>query len=215
MNLVFPDNEKTFLLPGPAGELEVLTTPQVTLDRVAIICHPHPMHGGTMSNKVVTTLARTFKELGLATVRFNFRGVGKSTGAYDEGKGELDDLLAVIAWVQAACPSAIIWLAGFSFGAVIAAKAATQVSVAQLVCVAPPVMRFDIKNLPPIQCPWVVVQGDQDEVIDAQAVFDWVASVKPAPVLIRMEGAGHFFHGQLLELRKRLFEHLQSFINHD
>jgi alpha/beta superfamily hydrolase len=209
---IFPDNEATFLLPGPAGDLEVLTAQPDTLsdeNTIAIICHPHPMHGGTMQNKVVTTLARTFKDLGLRSVRFNFRGVGKSVGEFDQGEGELKDLFAIVDWVKSLFPGVSITLAGFSFGAYIAIKAATQISVKQLVCVAPPVSRFDIKSLPPMTCPWVVVQGDQDEVIDANAVFEWAETVMPKPELIRMVGAGHFFHGQLLELRRRLEEVLR------
>lgn len=209
----FPDKESNFILAGPAGDLEVLTTsPEGSAEQnlsIAIICHPHPVHGGTMSNKVVTTLARTFQDLGLHTVRFNFRGVGKSHGEFDNGKGELDDLFAVIAWVKAIYPKASLWLAGFSFGAYIAAKAATQMDIAQLVCVAPPVTHFDVKTIPAITCPWIIVQGEQDEVISAEAVFHWAMVANPKPILIRMPDAGHFFHGKLLEMRRRLEEVLK------
>ena len=99
----FPATETTFLLPGPAGDLEIAAAPQDGARATAIICHPHPLHGGTMTNKVVTTIARAFHELGLRTVRFNFRGVGKSAGKYAEGIGESDDLRAVITWVKP-CP---------------------------------------------------------------------------------------------------------------
>lgn len=205
---IFPETETTFLISGPSGDLELLTTPTKThvnpIPAVAIICHPHPLYGGTMHNKVVTTLMRVFADLGLRTVRFNFRGIGKSTGSYAEGLGETEDLFAVMEWVKKTCPTDAIWLAGFSFGAAISARAAAQTSVAQLVSIAPPVPRFSLIGLPPITCPWLVVQGEQDEVIEPEAVFAWIDTLNPKPRLIRMPGASHFFHGQLLELRRLL-----------
>ncbi len=205
----FPQSETIFILPGPAGDLEVLASPDVKgsqTSAIGIICHPHPLHGGTMNNKVVTTLARVFKDLGLRSVRFNFRGVGKSAGKFDQGKGEVNDLLAVVEWVKTIAPEVPIWLGGFSFGAAVSAYAATQIPVARLVSIAPPVPRFDLTGLPPILCPWVVVQGDQDEIVEPEAVFNWIETLNPKPVVIRMEGAGHFFHGRLLELRSKLEE---------
>jgi len=201
----FPQTETTFLLQGPAGNLEVLATPiaenTTQKSAIAIICHPHPLHGGTMTNKVVTTLARAFRDIGLRTVRFNFRGVGKSEGSYAEGIGETDDLLAVVKWVKEVFPDTDIWLAGFSFGSCVAIRAATMIPVAQLVCIAPPVSRFDLAGLPPVTCPWLIIQGDQDEVVVPEEVFAWAENLNPPPTLIRMQGAGHFFHGRLLELR--------------
>ena len=201
---VFPEIETTFLLPGPSGVLEVLVTPVEGSQDVAVICHPHPLFSGTMHNKVVTTLARTFKDVGMSTVRFNFRGVGKSEGVFDKGVGELDDLFAVMEWVKRVCPERVISLAGFSFGSYVAAKGAIKIPVKQLICVAPPVINFAMGNLPAITCPWVVVQGDQDDVVAPEAVFEWVEKSVHKPVLIRLDGAGHFFHGRLLELRERL-----------
>lgn len=204
----FPVTESTFLLSGPAGDLEVTATPAGDKvhqpPTVAIICHPHPLHGGTMNNKVVTTLARTFRELGLATVRFNFRGVGKSAGQFGDGVGEVEDLLAVVDWVKKTCPGYELWLAGFSFGGYIAARVATQIPVTQLVTVAPQVSRFTAGVFPSIQVPWVLVQGEEDEVVSPAEVFAWVETLDPKPILIRMPGAGHFFHGKLLELREGL-----------
>jgi alpha/beta superfamily hydrolase len=204
---LFPQTESTFLLPGLVGDLEVLTTPIENTHAetpVGIICHPHPLHGGTMNNKVVTTLARTFKELGLRTIRFNFRGVGKSAGVFDHGDGETKDLLTIVEWSKQNFPTAPIWLAGFSFGSYVAAKAATQITAEKLVCVAPPVLNFPMQTIPPITCPWVVVQGEEDEVVSPAAVFSWVEEREPKPLLIRIEGAGHFFHGKLIELREKL-----------
>lgn len=201
----FPTTETPFLLPGPAGDLEVVAKPAENSSRkaVAIVCHPHPLFGGTMNNKVVTTLARTFRELGLATVRFNFRGVGKSAGSFSDGIGEVDDLLAVVNWVKQVCPDHELWLAGFSFGGYIAAKVATQIPVAQLVTVAPQASRFTA-DFPPITVPWVLVQGEEDEVVSPQEVYAWIDTLTIKPILIRIPDAGHFFHGKLLELRDEL-----------
>lgn len=200
--------ETEVFINGPAGQLELLAGEPVGEERRAwgIICHPHPLFGGTMHNKVVTTLVRTFQNLGLNTLRFNFRGVGRSEGEYDNGDGELQDLLAVIDWVQRERGNFNIWLAGFSFGAYIALKAATQIPVKKLVTVAPPVQNFPVQNLPPITCPWVLVQGEQDEVVAASEVFAWAESQDPKPIIIRMPEASHFFHGQLSEMRTRLEE---------
>lgn len=197
-----------FLLNGPAGKLEVQLEPveRSTQNAVAIVCHPHPLFGGTMKNKVVSTLVRTFNELGLPAVRFNFRGVGQSEGAFAEGKGEIEDLFAVIDWVNTTYPGKAIWLAGFSFGGFIAATAATRLPVAQLVTVAPQVSRFTAEPFPPITCPWVLVQGEKDEVVSAADVFAWIETLEHKPVVIRMPEAGHFFHGQLVALRERLKE---------
>jgi alpha/beta superfamily hydrolase len=217
----FPIIETNLILPGPAGDLEAIAVPADENNQkliIAIICHPHPLYGGTMNNKVVTTLARTFKDLGLRTVRFNFRGVGKSSGSFGDGIGETEDLLAVIDWVKKTCPEYILWLAGFSFGGFIAARVAARYSnenakdtyVAQLVTVAPQVSRFKDTNLTRITVPWVLVQGEQDEVVSPEETFAWIETINPKPYLIRMPGAGHFFHGQLLVLRQRLIDYFVS-----
>lgn len=210
----FPlSRQQSLLLEGPAGQLEVLTTypesphnPPV----IAVICHPHPLFGGTLTNKVVTTLARSFSTLGFSTVRFNFRGVGKSQGEYDKGIGETEDLLALLQWLKTACPDHAIWLAGFSFGAYVAARGAKKWPVEQLICVAPPIENFPFKSLPPFPCPWLLVQGDQDEVVSADAVFSWAESLDNPPPVIKIKGATHFFHGQLIELREELIAAITS-----
>ncbi len=204
----FPsDRQAKLLLPGPAGQLEVMTTfpetPRTPLT-IAVICHPHPLLGGTLHNKVIYTLARCFNSMGLATVRFNFRGVGQSQGEYDKGHGESDDLLALLAWLKKSCPGSHIWLAGFSFGAYIAARVAKIWPVKQLICVAPPIENFPFKELPPFPCPWLVVQGDEDEVVSPTAVFSWLNSLAQPPEIIKIQGASHFFHGKLIELRDSL-----------
>jgi len=208
----FPVGEAVFQLQGPVGELEVATSSykeDVSPRAITVvICHPHPLFGGTMNNKVVTTLMRAFRDLGLRVVRFNFRGVGKSAGAFAEGVGELDDVLSVVDWVKKVNPQDEIWLAGFSFGAAMSARAATRVAVSQLVSIAPPVPRFGLLNLPPVTCPWLIVQGEDDDVVIPQDVYNWVEGLNPKPQLVRVREAGHFFHGKLLELRQILEENL-------
>lgn len=204
----FPATETTILFQGAAGKIEMLLTPadesRPQRPATAIICHPHPLYGGTMTNKVVTTLARTFREAGLRTVRFNFRGVGKSEGVHDEGHGETDDVLLIIAWIKKLFPHDEIWLAGFSFGGFVAANAASQSSVARLFCVAPWALRFKTAQMKPITCPWVVIQGEKDEVVPPEEVYEWVDTLDPKPRLIRIAEAGHYFHGKLMELRRVL-----------
>lgn len=200
----FPAASGELVLHGPAGAIEAIAgLPDAAdaRDGVAIICHPHPLHGGTMHNKVVTMLERALRELGLATIRFNFRGVGASDGAHDDGLGETLDLIAIGEWVHAVRPGAALWLAGFSFGSFVAAKAARHLSPAQLVLVAPPVGKWPFAALPLPPCPWLVVQGEADDVVSPQAVFDWIAELADPPTLVRMPDTDHFFHRRLLDLR--------------
>lgn len=208
MPIMFPSTESTFLLPGPVGDIEILASPVDSAHTTAIICHPHPLFGGTLHNKVVTTLARAFRDLGIRTLRFNFRGVGKSSGVHDEGRGELTDLLTIVAWIKQLFPNDALCLAGFSFGAYVATKAAMQISPKQLVTIAPQVSRFKGEDLALVTCPWLLVQGEQDEVVSAEEVFAWIETLPHKPKVIRMPTAGHFFHGQLLELRQLLKDRL-------
>jgi len=200
----FPTESGTLSLDGPAGGLEV------AIDRsecppqpaVAIVCHPLPTEGGTMHNKVVTMTARALRELGLDSVRFNFRGVGASAGSFDEGRGETDDLIAVAEWVRAQRPDAALWLAGFSFGAYVALRAAATLQPDFMLSIAPPVGRsWDFSTISLPTCPWLVVQGEADEVVDAQAVFAWVEAMAQPPQLVRMPDTSHFFHRKLIDLR--------------
>lgn len=204
--------EITQLINGPVGKLEVSVGEAAGDARKAfgVVCHPHPLYGGTMHNKIVTTLAKTFQGMGVMTVRFNFRGVMESEGCFDQGKGESDDLMAVIEWMRKDRPDHELWLAGFSFGSYVAAKAATQLTVSKLVTVAPPVQHFPMQDLPPITCPWVLVQGERDDVVPPKAVLDWAEARRPQPVIIRFPEAGHYFHGQLGELRTQIQEALQK-----
>lgn len=199
---------ETVTIPGPAGRLEGVTAcpPEgETRGVVAIICHPHPLYGGSFQNKVVHYLSRTCNELGVPSLRFNFRGVGNSDGVYDHGMGETDDLLAVIDWVNTRRPGFGIWLAGFSFGAFVAYRAANRrPQVQRLITVAPPVNLFNFGGIEPPGCPWLVIQGRQDEIVPCAEVERWVRSQAQSPQLVCLSAADHFFHGQLNILRSEL-----------
>lgn len=213
LGLEFPCDSSGLRLPGPAGVLEAITQCPTDLTRPAtvVICHPHPLHGGTMQNKVVHTLARTFAELGLRTVRFNFRGVGASDGEYARGVGETEDALAVLSWVRAHRPHDQLWLAGFSFGGYVALRAASQATVSQLLLVAPPVHLYTELGPPPIpKVSTLVVQGEDDEVVSPAAVKDWIDTLQPRPALRMFPGVGHFFHGRLNDLRVAIQDALRS-----
>jgi uncharacterized protein len=200
----FPEASTELILRGPAGDIEAavdLPQPQDERAGTAVICHPHPMQGGTMHNKVVVMVERSLRELGLRTVRFNFRGVGASAGEYDEGRGETLDLLAVAEWVQRVRPNDALWLAGFSFGSYVALLAARHLPVKQMISVAPPVGRWDFSAAIAPPCPWLIVQGEDDDVVEPQKVFDWVDSMGDKPTLVRMPETGHFFHRRLMDLR--------------
>ncbi len=199
-----PQASGALVLQGAAGAVDAhIEWPHIERRRnaIAVICHPHPLHGGSMGNKVVTSCERALCGLGAVTLRFNFRGVGASAGAFDEGRGEGDDLVAICAWMRAAHPDAALILAGFSFGAYVSISRAAEIAPALLISIAPPVGRFDVHTSTPPICPWLVLQPDADEVVDASAVYAWVAQQPLRPVLVRFAGTSHFFHGKLLELR--------------
>jgi alpha/beta superfamily hydrolase len=209
----FPDTETEYLLPGPTGLLQVVAAPAdpgTARHKSLVICHPHPLYGGTMNNKVVTTVFRTFRAAGFDVVRFNYRGVGRSEGVYDESRGETDDLLAVIAWLEQLKPQQPLWLAGFSFGSFVAAKGALRSSCEQLISLAPAAHHNDFAGLPTMTCPWLVIQPEADEVVPPQSVYDWVAHRPTATEikLIRIPEASHFFHGKLILLRDTLLTEL-------
>ncbi len=192
-------------IAGPAGAIECAIDEPSTAPRgVAVVCHPHPQHGGTMDNKVAQTLARAFVQLGLRAVRFNFRGVGGSAGAWDEGRGEVDDALAVIAAHRdVALP---LVLAGFSFGAYVASEAAqrlpAQAKAARLVLVGPSTQK---QQMPPVPEGTLVIHGEADDVVPLSATLDW-ARPQGLPVTV-IPGAGHFFHGQLTLLKNLVVRH--------
>lgn len=198
-------------IDGAVGKLELLSNyPKESFasNVIAVVCHPHPLYDGTMNNKVTYTLARTFNRLGMKAVRFNFRGVGASEGEFDNGAGEVDDLLAVLAWVKQQHPQKKIWLAGFSFGAYIALKAAGQFEVDKLITVAPPVNFFDFSGVQTPERDWIIVQGLDDEIVPPQQVIDWVNELPGKPRAIYLDGVGHFFHKRLTLLSDVLEEKL-------
>ena len=187
---------------GPAGEIECAVdvpslVPMTASRGVAVLCHPHPQFGGTLDNKVVQTLARAFVQLGYTSVRFNFRGIGASQGAWDGGRGEIDDALAVIAAHRA--PGQALVMGGFSFGGYVASQAAARLteSAERVVLVGPAVQNFNVAAVP---ADTLVIHGESDDVVPLQAVFDW-ARPQALPVTV-LPGAGHFFHGQLPVLKQ-------------
>lgn len=199
-----PPPREALTLDGPAGRLEALldTPPGPLAPAVGVVCHPHPQHQGTMLNKVVHTLGRALNDLQIPVVRFNFRGVGASEGAYADGIGETGDALAVAAWAQHRFPGADLWLAGFSFGAAVAIRAAIACQCRQLISVAPPVARMArlLGEASPT-CPWLLVQGTSDEVVPAADVEAWARERSPPPDLVLLPDVDHFFHGRLTLLR--------------
>ncbi len=183
------------LVPGPAGQIEVaidLPPGGVASVGTALICHLNPTQGGTMDNKVVQTVARAFLQLGWRAVRFNFRGIGQSEGAWDGGRGEVDDALAVLDAVRV--PGEALVLAGFSFGGYVASRAAQRLAepAQRLVLVGPATSRFDTA---PVPADTVVIHGEVDDVVPLSSVLDW-ARPQSLPVTV-VPGVGHFFHGQL------------------
>jgi uncharacterized protein len=184
---------------GPAGRLEVaIDEPETALRGVAVLCHPHPVHGGTMDNKVIQTLARAFVQCNYRAVRFNFRGVGGSAGQWDEGAGEIDDAMAVVAAYRD--PTLPLALAGFSFGGYVAAQVSVRLAATaaaeRLVLIGPATSTF---TMPPVAASTLVIHGEVDDVVPLQATLDW-ARPQGLPVLV-LPGVGHYFHGQLTRLR--------------
>ncbi len=202
-----PSYRDALSLRGPAGRIEALLDMPAgaAVPAVAVICHPHPQHQGTQLNKVVHTISRSMNELAVPAIRFNFRGVGASEGAYADGLGEAEDLLAVAGWARNRFPQADLWLAGFSFGAAVAIRATGQLKPARLISVAPPVVRMagllaDVQ----VKCPWLIVQGTADEVVSAEDVQNWAKTRHPEAMLVPLPEVGHFFHGRLTLLRETL-----------
>ena len=197
-------------IAGPAGALEVaIDRPDGESLGTAVVAHPHPLFGGTLSNKVVQTLAKAFVQCGWSAVRFNFRGVGSSAGVYDEGRGELDDLLSV---VDALAPQRLS-LAGFSFGAFVTSHAIQRLHpvrpLEQLVLVGTAASRFQVAPIPQeLHLRTLVVHGEVDDTVPLASVMDW-ARPPSLPVLVVPAG-GHFFHGQLPLLRELVARHLRA-----
>jgi uncharacterized protein len=188
------------IVPGPAGRLEAaIDSIDSPARAIAVVCHPHPLQQGTMQNKVVTTVARAFAQLGAHVLRFNFRGVGGSEGRYADGTGERADALAVVAWSRERWPGLDLYLGGFSFGAAIALGIAAAARACGLVTVAPPLDRLAVDFVPP-SCPWLLLHGVADDVVPFAATEARLATLAVRPKVVAFQDAGHFFHGRLLEV---------------
>lgn len=194
-----PKTTRRTTIDGPAGPLEVMQNiTEAPPAGIALVTHPHSQQGGTLDNKVVQTLAKTFFALGYGVVRFNFRGVGASGGTFDEGDGETEDALAVLAHAQASLGNTLpIVLAGFSFGAFVQTRVAKRVTAQRLVLVGPAVRRFAVESVP---ADTIVIHGEEDDVVPLPDVFAW-ARPQELPVIV-FPGCGHFFHGRLPQLQR-------------
>lgn len=198
------------LLHGPAGAIEVLIDAPETVRGIAVVCHPHPLHGGANTNKVAHTVARGYRDLGYVALRPNFRGVGKSEGEHDHGNGETEDMLAVIAWAQSRWGSLPLALGGFSFGAYIQTRIANRLAgdinpprqlvlVGMAAGVAADGARIYDTPAVPTGMPTLIIHGEADDTVALGNVLDW-ARPQELPVMV-IPGADHFFHGKLHLIR--------------
>ena len=202
-------------IAGPVGQLEALYLDSPEPRGLALICHPNPVQGGTMMNKVVSTLQRTARDAGLITLRFNYRGVGASAGSHDMGSGEVDDAQAAAQWLRARHPDLPLTLLGFSFGGFVAASLGGRLeaqgeTLARLFMVAPAVMRLGAQDPLPQHGALTLIQPETDEVIDPQLVYDWSAALDRPHELLKVAECGHFFHGKLTDLKDLLLPRLSN-----
>ena len=199
--------ETPVVIAGPVGQLEALYLDCAEPKGLALLCHPHPVQGGTMMNKVVSTLQRTARDAGLITLRFNYRGTGASEGSHDMGTGEVDDAFAAARWLRARHPDLPITLFGFSFGGFVAASLGGRLEaqgekLERVFMIAPAVMRLRDEDALPHNCPLTVIQPETDEVIDPQLVYNWSNDLSRPHELLKVAECGHFFHGKLPELKE-------------
>ncbi|MGY4525773.1 alpha/beta hydrolase [Pseudomonas sp. TE21394] len=207
--------ETPLFIDGPSGQLEALYLDVADARGAVLICHPNPVQGGTMLNKVVSTLQRTARDAGYVTLRFNYRGVGQSAGSHDMGAGEVADADAAAAWLREKHPGLPLVLMGFSFGGFVAASLAGRLEAAgvelqQLFMIAPAVMRLTPEFPLPQQCLITVVQPDADEVVAPQLVYEWSDSLSRTHELLKVAECGHFFHGKLTDLKDLLLPRLSN-----
>ena len=197
---------ENILIDGPVGKIEAKLEKHSKLNPlgIIIICHPHPLHGGSMKNKVVHTIARACLSKNIMVLRFNFRGVGLSQGSFDDGIGEYDDVISVMNYIKNYYPKIPIWLGGFSFGGGIAIRVAAAIESKALITIAPSVFKnnFLIRNEP--ICPWLIIHGNKDEVIKIHTLIDWHKNLEVTSRIVIIDGATHFFHGCLVELRAEI-----------
>lgn len=206
--------EHAFFFSGLAGQLEAILTvpPEANRQIIALLGHPHSLQGGTMNNKVVTTMARAFKELAIPSIRFNFRGVGQSQGSYDGGIGESEDMLALMHLCQQQFDFSDFVFAGFSFGSYVAYRAAAQSAAALLITVAPPVHHYDYQGFSKPPEPWIVLQGMEDEVVPFATVQKFTEQFAPALPLFPFTETSHFFHGKLVALKEVLVNTVNTLV---
>lgn len=204
--------EHVLTLQGGVGFLEgILTVPaRVQFEQVAFLGHPHSLQGGTMNNKVVTTMARAFQTLGIPSLRFNFRGVGASNGSYDAGVGESDDMIHLVKAWQSEQPGVRLIFAGFSFGSYVAYRASAHFESSILMAIAPPVHHYDYTALLPAPYPWLIIQGEEDEVVPPHLVYAFADQNSPPIPVIRFAHTGHFFHGKLLDLKAQIIDYFHA-----
>ncbi len=199
------------IINGQAGSLQAAWHPVASSGDFLIICHPHPLYDGTMDNKVVTTVARSYLDMGVNVLRFNFRGVGQSEGQYGQITGEVQDCQSALQWLIQHHEVKRLFLAGFSFGAYVAAKVAfelkqdyPQLTLEHLLLVAPSVINSPFEQATPLICPTTVIMGGKDEVVPFQEVSDWSDTLYPPAEFIDLPEASHFFHGQLVLMKKEI-----------
>jgi len=206
-----PGESNPVLIPGAAGHIEsLISSPRepATNAGFAVICHPHPLFGGALSNKVTYQLASCALKAGFHAARFNFRGVGKSSGVHDEGRGETDDTLTIVEWMRERLPGAGLLLMGFSFGAFVSIKAASRARPQLQVSVAPPFGKYfgNAPRPPRPPCPWLVIHSRDDDVVDYAETKAELSHYHPAPELASVDGAGHFFHGRLGDIQHAVLD---------
>jgi alpha/beta superfamily hydrolase len=207
--------ETPVLIDGPAGQLEALYLDLDEAKGIALICHPNPVQGGTMLNKVISTLQRTARDAGFITLRFNYRGVGASAGSSDMGEGEVDDAQAAATWLRDKHPDLPLTLMGFSFGGFVAATLGGRLeaqgeTLSHLFMVAPAVMRIADANALPQKGALTVIQPETDEVVDPQLVYAWSDTLQRPHELLKVAECGHFFHGKLTDLKDLILPRLSN-----
>ncbi|MBD8120149.1 MULTISPECIES: alpha/beta fold hydrolase [Pseudomonas] len=207
--------ETPVFIDGPAGQLEALYLDIEEAKGIALICHPNPVQGGTMLNKVISTLQRTARDAGFITLRFNYRGVGASAGSSDMGEGEVDDAQAAAAWLRSKHPELPMTLFGFSFGGFVAATLGGRLeaqgeTLSHLFMVAPAVMRIATLEAVPQRGTLTLIQPETDEVVDPQVVYDWSDKLPRPHELLKVAECGHFFHGKLTDLKDLILPRLSN-----
>jgi len=205
------------IISGPIGALELILEVPADVDQryLAILGHPHSLQGGTMDNKVVTTMARAFRELGIASIRFNFRGVGQTAGEYAAGLGESEDMLHILRLCDR--PDLTVFFAGFSFGSYVTYRTLTQYQsefshTTALISIAPSVHHYDYSQPLQPKTPWLIVIGEEDELVPLTAVTEFARTHPSAPTVAYFEHTTHFFHGKLLDLKAVLQQHIRKWI---